>query len=230
MINFAGNLHIICMFLGLDIFAWITIATILGMFIIMICTKLPADFVFLGGMGVLYVTGVLSMSEALAGFSSNSVVTIGVLFVVIAGLVHTGVLQWIVKYLLGIPRSYSKAIVRLMLPVAGLSAFLSNTTVVALFINVVKIWSKKLKVAPSRLLIPLSYASCMGGICTLIGTPPNLIVSGISRSYFFSKNYYPNVNHPTNLLKPPIAILWKCWFRQNAPPLERPSPKQDSWT
>ena len=117
------------MFLGLDIFAWITIATILGMFIIMICTKLPADFVFLGGMGVLYVTGVLSMSEALAGFSSNSVVTIGVLFVVIAGLVHTGVLQWIVKYLLGIPRSYSKAIVRLMLPVAGLSAFLSNTTV-----------------------------------------------------------------------------------------------------
>ena len=179
MINFAGNLHIICMFLGLDIFAWITIATILGMFIIMICTKLPADFVFLGGMGVLYVTGVLSMSEALAGFSSNSVVTIGVLFVVIAGLVHTGVLQWIVKYLVGIPRSYSKAIVRLMLPVAGLSAFLSNTTVVALFINVVKIWSKKLKVAPSRLLIPLSYASCMGGICTLIGTPPNLIVSGM---------------------------------------------------
>jgi di/tricarboxylate transporter len=66
-----------------------------------------------------------------------------------------------------------------MLPVAALSSFLSNTTVVALFVNIVKIWSKKLGISPSKLLIPLSYASGMGGVCTLIGTPPNLIISGL---------------------------------------------------
>jgi di/tricarboxylate transporter len=89
------------------------------------------------------------------------------------------VLQWIVKHLLGTPDSYSKAVTRLMLPVAVLSSFLSNTTVVTLFVNIVKMWSKKLGVSPSKLLIPLSYASGMGGVCTLIGTPPNLIISGL---------------------------------------------------
>jgi len=63
--------------------------------------------------------------------------------------------------------------------VAALSSFLSNTTVVSLFVNIVKMWSKKLNIAPSKLLIPLSYASGMGGVCTLIGTPPNLIISGL---------------------------------------------------
>jgi di/tricarboxylate transporter len=104
---------------------------------------------------------------------------IGVLFVVVAGLMYTGVLQWIVRNLLGQPNSYGKAVVRLMLPVAALSSFLSNTTVVAMFVGIVKIWSKKLGVSPSKLLIPLSYASGMGGVCTLIGTPPNLIISGL---------------------------------------------------
>ena len=88
-------------------------------------------------------------------------------------------LQWIVKNLLGTPGSYSRAVTRLMLPVAVLSSFLSNTTVVALFVNIVKMWSKKLGVSPSKLLIPLSYASGMGGVCTLIGTPPNMIISGL---------------------------------------------------
>lgn len=170
------------LFCGLSVGVWITIAVILIMFGVMIFTKLPADLVFMGGMTALFVSGVLSAKEALAGFSSTSVVTIGVLFVVIAGLVHTGFIQWIVKYVLGVPGSYPKAVVRLMLPVAALSSFLSNTTVVALFLNVVKVWAKKLKIAPSKLLIPLSYASGMGGVCTLIGTPPNLIVSGFYMS------------------------------------------------
>ena len=144
----------------------------------MLCTKLPADFVFLGAMTVLMVTGTLPVNEVLAGFSSSSVVLVGALFVVIAGLVHTGTMQWIVKYALGTPKSLKMAILQLMVPVAVLSSFLSNTTVVAIFIKVVKIWSKKLNIAPSKLLIPLSYASGMGGICTLIGTPPNLLISG----------------------------------------------------
>lgn len=163
---------------GFNAYAWITILTILTMFTVLAFTKLPADLVFMGGMTVLFVTGVLSPQEALAGFSSESVVTIGVLFVVIAGMTHTGVIQWIARYVLGVPSSYPRAIVRLMLPVAALSSFLSNTSVVALFLNVVKLWGKKMGIAPSRLLIPLSYASGLGGICTIIGTPPNLIISG----------------------------------------------------
>lgn len=164
--------------LGLSIYAWITIVTVITIFGLLLYDKVPADIAFTGGMGVLLVTGVLTPAQALAGFSSQTVVVVGVIYVVLAGLVHTGVLQWIVRYLLGTPGSYPQAIVRLMLPVAFLSSLLTNATIVALFINVVKIWSKKLNISPSKLLIPLSYASGMGGICTLIGTPPNLIISG----------------------------------------------------
>ena len=167
------------LFLGFGLDAWITIVTVLGMFSVLLFTKLRSDLVFLGAIGILFVTGVLDAKEAFSGFSSTSVITVGVLFVVVAGLTHTGVLHWIVKNLLGTPGSYSKAVTRLMLPVAVLSSFLSNTTVVALFVNIVKMWSKKLGVSPSKLLIPLSYASGMGGVCTLIGTPPNLIISGL---------------------------------------------------
>ena len=167
------------LFLGFNLYAWITIVTVLGMFTTLLFTKIRTDMVFLAAIGILFVTGVLDAKDALSGFSSTSVVVIGVLFVVVAGLTHTGVLQWIVRHLLGQPNSYSKAVIRLMLPVAGLSSFLSNTTVVAMFVGIVKMWSKKLGISPSKLLIPLSYASGMGGVCTLIGTPPNLIISGL---------------------------------------------------
>ena len=166
-------------FLGFSLHAWITIATVLSMFTVLLFTKWRSDLVFLGAIGVLYVTGVLDAKAAFSGFSNTSVVTVGVLFVVVAGLMHTGVLQCIVRFLLGSPGSYSKAVIRLMMPVAVLSSFLSNTTVVSLFVNIVKMWAKKLNVSPSKLLIPLSYASGMGGVCTLIGTPPNLIISGL---------------------------------------------------
>ena len=133
--------------LGLNLGAWVTIVTVLSMFISLIFTKLREDVAFLGVIAVLLLTGVLNTQEALGGFSSGSVVVIGVLFVVLAGLIHTGVLQWIVQYLLGTPRVYSAAVVRLMLPVAALSSLLSNTTVVALFVGVVKVWARKLMVA-----------------------------------------------------------------------------------
>jgi len=167
------------LFWGLGLHAWITIATVVSMFATLLFTKLRTDLVFLGAIGVLFVTGVLDAKEAFSGFSSTSVLVVGILFIVVAGLTYTGVLQWIVKNLLGQPSSYAKAVVRLMIPVAGLSSFLSNTTVVAMFVGIVKLWSKRLGVSPSKLLIPLSYASGMGGVCTLIGTPPNLIISGL---------------------------------------------------
>ena len=176
---------------GFSLYAWITIATVLAMFTTLLFTKVRTDIVFLAAIGVLFVTGVLDAKEAFSGFSSTSVVVIGVLFVVVAGLTHTGVLQWIVKRLFGQPNTYSKAVLRLMLPVAALSSFLSNTTVVAMFVGIVKMWSKKLGISPSKLLIPLSYASGMGGVCTLIGTPPNLIISGL---------YEDQTGHAMNVL------------------------------
>ena len=188
--------------LGFNLYAWITIITVLTMFSVLLFTKLRADLVFLGAIGILFVTGVLDANDAFSGFSSGSVVVIGVLFVVVAGLTYTGVLQWIVKNLLGQPKSYSKAVLRLMLPVAALSSFLSNTTVVALFVGIVKMWSKKLGISPSKLLIPLSYASGMGGVCTLIGTPPNLIISGL---------YADNTGTTMNVLATTIPGLF-CLF------------------
>lgn len=164
--------------LGLSPEAWFVIFTVVTVFSLQIFTKLPSDFVFVGGMTMLLLSGVIPTKQVFAGFASETVVLIGALFVVICGLVQTGFLQWIVTYCLGTPKSYKWAIVRLMVPVAALSSFLNNTTVVALFSRVVKLWSKKLNIPLSKLLIPLSYASGMGGICTLIGTPPNLLISG----------------------------------------------------
>ena len=166
-------------FWGLSLGAWITIATILALFLSLLFTKIREDIAFLGAIAILFLSGVLTEQEAFAGFSSSSVVVVGVLFVVVAGLTHTGVLSLIMKNFLGTPKSYPAAIVRLMTAVAALSAVLSNTTVVALFVQIVKKWANKLGTAPSKLLIPLSYASGLGGICTIIGTPPNLIISGM---------------------------------------------------
>lgn len=166
------------MLLGLSLAAWFVVFVVLLVFVLQVCTKLPSDLVFLGGMGLLLVSGVIPAGAVLGSFSSSTVVLIGALFVVISGLVHTGFLQWVVRNCLGSPKTYHKAVIRLMLPVAALSSFLNNTAVVALFTGVVRLWAKKLNIAPSKLLIPLSYASGMGGICTLIGTPPNLLISG----------------------------------------------------
>ena len=87
------------LFCGLNLGAWITIVTVLSMFLTLIFTKLREEVAFLGVIAVLLLTGVLDTKEALGGFSSGSVVVIGVLFAVVAGLVHTGVMQWIVRYL-----------------------------------------------------------------------------------------------------------------------------------
>lgn len=167
------------LFLGLSGYAWITIFTMATVFTLLIKTKLPADLVFLGSLAFLLLTGTLSIEQTFAGFSSSSVLTIGFMFVVVAGLTETGVLHWITRKCLGTPKTYTGAILRLMSPVSAASAFLSNTTVVTMFLKIVLIWSKKLNIKPSKLLIPLSYASVLGGLCTIIGTPPNLIISGM---------------------------------------------------
>lgn len=143
----------------------------------MVYNKMPTDVLGLLIITILLVTTTLSEEEAISCFSSTSVVLVGVLSVVMAGLIHSGVLTWIVRHVLGEPKTHSKTLLRLFFPVVVLSAFINNLAVVQLFISVVKMWGKKLRIAPSRLLIPLSYASTLGGLCTLIGNTPNLMVA-----------------------------------------------------
>lgn len=162
--------------LHLSIFVWITIAIIIAKVVIMLKGKLSGDMLALGIITALLLTGTLTQEEALSCFSAPTVIVVGVLFVLVTGLVHAGVVHWMSRQL-GSPKSLSGAVCRLMPIVAAMSAVLSNNTIVALFINVVKVWAKKINVPPSKLLIPLSYAATLGGICTIIGTPANLLVS-----------------------------------------------------
>ncbi|NEP19245.1 MAG: SLC13 family permease [Leptolyngbya sp. SIO4C1] len=158
---------------------WLTIAVTAAAFLGNALTPLPAEIVFLGGVGVLFLSGVLDETAALAGFSNAGMVTVGVLYIVVTGLQQTGALGWISQHVLGLPKTPGRAMLRLTLPVLGLSAFLNNTPVVAMFIPVVGDWCRKLRLSPSKLMIPLSYSAIFGGICTLIGTSTNLVVNGL---------------------------------------------------
>ncbi len=161
--------------LGWD--AWLTIGVVIGLLALLVFTRLSADFVFVGALTVLLVSGVLDVSGALSGFSAPGMITVGVLYVVVAGLQETGGLAWISHHVLGFPKGARRAQLRMLMPVIPLSAFLNNTPVVAMFIPVVSEWCRRLRISPSRMLIPLSYASIFGGTCTLIGTSTNLVVN-----------------------------------------------------
>ena len=165
--------------LGINLQGWVTIVTMICIFIVMARTRISAVVAFLSALTVLLVTGIVTEAEGMAGFGSEPVVVHAAFFVVMAGLMNTGVLYWLTKHLLGHPNNYKQAIIKLMIPIAALSAFLNSVNVVALFIDAVKIWSRKLNTTPSRLLIPLSYAATLGGTCTLIGNSSNLIISGL---------------------------------------------------
>ncbi|MDZ7841321.1 MAG: SLC13 family permease [Gammaproteobacteria bacterium] len=159
--------------------AWLTVAVLVGVFGVLVATRAAADIVFLGGLAVLVVTGVVSPREAFGGLANEGLITLAVLYVVVVGLQETGGIRWIGRSLLGRPRSLSHAQVRVMTPVAFLSMFLNNTPVVAMLIPAVRDWARQYDLAPSRLMIPLSYAAILGGTCTLIGTSTNLVVNGL---------------------------------------------------
>lgn len=166
-------------YLGLNLYAWITIVTIFSIFVVMTRTHIPAEVAFLGAITILLMFGIVTEQEGMAGFGSEPVVVHAAFFVVMAGLMQSGFLYWLTKNILGVPKNFKMAIVKLMVPMAALGAVLNSVNVVVLFIDVVKIWARRLGTEPSRLLIPLSYAATLGGSCTLIGNSSNLIISGL---------------------------------------------------
>jgi di/tricarboxylate transporter len=159
--------------------AWYTLAVVAVCVGLLVYSRYAPDIILMAGLTLLLLAGVLTPGEALAGLANEGMVTVGVLYIVVTGLRETGAITWISNAILGRPRSLPGAQARLMLPVAGLSAFLNNTPVVAIFIPAVHDWARRHRLAISRLMIPLSYASIAGGTCTLVGTSTNLVVNGL---------------------------------------------------
>ena len=160
---------------------WITIAVIVGMVVVMAANLAGPDMVLIAAVTILLLTGIIEPGEAFTGFSNPAVVTIAALFVVAAGVKETGGLDLIARTVLGRPRALAGGQLRMMFPVAALSAFLNNTPVVAMFVPLVTGWARRCHFSVSLMLLPLSYASILGGTCTLIGTSTNLVVAGLAK-------------------------------------------------
>ena len=129
---------------------------------------------------ILMVAGTISEKETLAGFSNKGMITVALLFLISEVIRQSGVLNRLTQSYL--PRKRKKMVFlipRIMLPVSVLSAFLNNTPVVIIFAPIIKKWTEKLNLSSQKFLIPLSYATILGGMCTLIGTSTNLVVHGL---------------------------------------------------
>ena len=163
--------------------AWIALAVVVLVIGLLAFTRFAADVVLVAGVTLLLLSGVLTPGEALAGLSNEGMATVAVLYVVAAGLRETGAVAWLVQGVLGRPRNLFNAQLRLMAPVAAASSFMNNTPVVAMFLPAVIDWARQNRLPVSKLLIPLSYASILGGTCTLIGTSTNLVVNGLLISH-----------------------------------------------
>lgn len=158
-----------------------------------ISDKVRLDVVAVGAILALLLSGLLTPTEALSGFGDPVLLLIAGLFIVGEGLFKTGIAFAVGDWLMGVAGTNElKLTVMLMLVVAGLSAFMSSTGAVAIFIPIVLSLAAKADIAPSQLLMPISIAALIGGMLTLIGTPPNLIVStqlereGLEPFSFFS--------------------------------------------
>jgi len=140
---------------------------------------LAPDVIVFSAFGCLLLLGILSPQEALIGFSNKGMLTVGMLFIVAYAAQSSGVLEFFANRVIGRSAGGRRALLKVMLPVFSLSAFLNNTPIVAMFTPTIRDWALQQRLAPSKFLLPLSYASIFGGICTLIGTSTNLVVNGM---------------------------------------------------
>ncbi len=152
--------------------------------ILFVTEKLPVDVVGLLILTVLILTGILTPEEGLAGFSNTATVTIGAMLVLSAGLLKSGAMN---RLGLGLSklsrRGMTILLPTMMISIGVISAFINNTAAVAMLMPVVIGMAHEARVGPSKLLMPLSFASMFGGVCTLIGTSTNILVSSIAERY-----------------------------------------------
>jgi di/tricarboxylate transporter len=161
--------------------AWVTLAVVATTITLLLVTQRAPDLIVLGAVTVLLVLGVLDTKEALGGFANEGMITVGALFIVAAGVERTGVMTMLVDRVMGRPKSLLAAQLRCTVPPALLSAFMNNTPLVAMMVPVIRAWTKRNRFSLSRLLLPMNNAVVLGGLCTLIGTSTNVVVSGLLR-------------------------------------------------
>jgi di/tricarboxylate transporter len=159
--------------------AWLTLATIVVAIIVMVRDLLAPAATLFGGVAVLLVTGVIDAEQALSGFSNPAPVTVAALFVVARAVEKTGALQPIVAAMLQATDRTRASLARLLVPVAGSSAVLNNTPIVAMLTPQVSAWANRRNRSPAAYLMPLSFAAILGGLITVLGTSTNLVVSGL---------------------------------------------------
>ncbi|MEM9366965.1 MAG: SLC13 family permease [Planctomycetota bacterium] len=162
---------------------WLSIAVAVGLLAALAMRFAATDLIAVCGLGVLVLAGDLfdsdklpTPTDAVMGFGNAGLVTIAFLFAVVTGMERTGGTALATGWLLDQARSLRGAQLRMLIPVAFVSGFLNNTPLVAALLPVIDDLSKRLRVSASRLLLPLSYAAIMGGMCTLMGTSTNLVV------------------------------------------------------
>jgi di/tricarboxylate transporter len=169
--------------------AWFAVGVVFLATAVIASHRVSADVTMLGALTILLLGdavlgGVLPLTDGLKGFAHPAVVMIGSLFVVAAGLAETGGMMVIAEKLLGQPRTIAGAQLRMMTPVALLSGFMNNTPIVVMYLPIINDWARKLRVSPSKLYMPLSFAALLGGKITMIGTASNVVVMGLYVDFF----------------------------------------------
>ena len=158
-----------------------TLAVLVTTVALMAREFLSPDYLLLGALMLLAASGVLTPEQALSGFSNPALATIAGLFLVAAGVRATGMIDRVTSFMFGDEATLTQVLSRLTSLTGVASAFMSNTAIVALGIPALDRWARDRGISPSKLLIPLSYASILGGLCTLIGTSTNVVMDGLMR-------------------------------------------------
>lgn len=162
--------------------AWLTLALVVATVAMLVTERISPPFAVLGAVVTLLVTGVIEPEEAFSGFSNPAPITVAALYVLAAGVERTGALERVASTLLREDKkggSSSGSMARVLGPTAVASAFLNNTTIVAMVAPAVLTWARRTGRSPSPYLMPVSFAAVLGGVVTLIGTSTNLVVSGL---------------------------------------------------
>ncbi|MCG8641907.1 MAG: SLC13 family permease [Desulfobacterales bacterium] len=156
----------------------IVLAILVGVIVLLVTEWMPLEVVALLVLGILGISGIISPQDALDGFSNPAVVTIWAVFILSGGLTRTGIANILGRQLLKVAGRRSSLLVVSIMVIAGvLSAFMNNVAVAALMLPVVMDIARKTDTSPAILLMPLAYGSLLGGLTTMIGTPPNILVS-----------------------------------------------------
>jgi di/tricarboxylate transporter len=139
----------------------------------------PPDVLFVGAVVLLAIFGVIRPEDAFSGFANSGVLIVAALFMVAAGLRETGVMDFVGERFLGKVETEGRALLLMAVVLIPSAMVLNNTPKVALLVPVLIGWCRKRRISPSRLLMPLSFLSILGGTCSLIGTSTNLVVQGL---------------------------------------------------